>query len=93
MHTCHFSDDGLKAYCGVSVAEMVTGRYTRDSLDAVTCAICLEVINDRYRVRHSCARYCAAPLAVCPRCGCPVCAECYQQHRQECRAVGEVAYA
>ena len=102
MHTCHFSDDGLKAYCGVSVAEMVTDHYTRESLDAVTCAVCLEVINDGYRVPDSRAGYCAcvpapgwwkvADLAVCPRCGYPVCVECYQQHRQGCCAVGEVVY-
>lgn len=101
MHTCHFSDNDRTAYCGVSVAEMVTDYYTTDSLDAVTCAVCLEVINDRGSVPHSPNLYCAcvpspgrwrvADMVVCPRCGHLACAECYRQHRVDCPGVGEVA--
>lgn len=100
MPICHFSGDGVTAYCGKPLGDMVTDRYARDGLEAVTCGTCLELVNRvGYGWPLSCVcvpnpkRWKAEDILICPNCGCLACAKCYQQHREECVGDQEVAYA
>ena len=90
MRVCHFSGNDRTALCGVSVADMCTDTYTSDSLDAVTCEPCREILypppSRALGVNCVCRRlgWKLEDLAQCSLCGGLCCADCYPLHRKEC---------